>query len=205
MHQGSEHANSRGRSLLIAGLMGSGGLLSLGCQSQESYQLWVGTRLAGQVSTFPARIPEVLFIPSCTIGPDPFSDLCGLPILLTPLSRLRSPSLLARNSTACHLGCRGPGAGHGIHFLIKDRKLRHTAWPHLVVPRPQAVELGATLLWRAQKALLPQLFCHRPVGLAVLTSLEFLMMLTIQEDGQERLGLVVAPLHTCCQGPRDTQ
>lgn len=58
VHQGSEHASGRGSSLLMAGLMATGGMsLSLGCQSQELHQLCVGTRLAGHVSYLPGQDP----------------------------------------------------------------------------------------------------------------------------------------------------
>ncbi|EPY77309.1 Zinc finger protein 174-like protein, partial [Camelus ferus] len=51
---------------------------------------------------FLARIPEVLFIPACTIHSGTFSNICGLPILLAQLSSLDITSLLARNSITCH-------------------------------------------------------------------------------------------------------
>uniref|UniRef100_A0A8D2GBP2 Uncharacterized protein n=1 Tax=Theropithecus gelada TaxID=9565 RepID=A0A8D2GBP2_THEGE len=71
--------------------------------------------------------------------------------------------------------------------------------PECVLRSLGAFELGATLFWGPQKTPIPELFRHGPVDLAVLlTGLEFSIKLRTTKNSQERLGLFIAPGHTCC-------
>ena len=71
------------------------------------------------------------------------------------------------------------------------------------VASKQVFEPVATLLQGPQEALCTQPLCDGPVHLAVLvTGVKLLGEWGLTEDGQEGLGLLVAPVHTCCQERR---
>lgn len=160
----------------------------------------MGTGLAGEAS-FPVRILEVF----------PSLDHLSRPLLQPPWARPPAGSALqpplpfppGQEYHSLPPWVQRPRSLRGHALLRKDTGLGHTASPPLVVPRPQAIELGVRLPWGPQKALLPESFCHHPVGLAVLRSLEFLMMLSIPDDGQDWLGCIAAG-PACCTRTGDT-
>lgn len=68
-----------------------------------------------------------------------------------------------------------------------------------VVPQ-EVFESVPTLLQCPQEALCTESFCNGPVHLAVLvTSAKLFWKWGLAENGQEGLGLLIAPVHTCCQ------
>lgn len=68
------------------------------------------------------------------------------------------------------------------------------------VASKEVFESVATLLQGPQEALCTQPLCNGPVYLAVLvTGAKLLREWGLTENGQEGLGLLVAPVHTCCQ------
>lgn len=68
-----------------------------------------------------------------------------------------------------------------------------------VVPQ-EVFESVATLLQCPQEALCTESFCNGPVDLAVLvTSAKLFRKWGLAENGQKGLGLLIAPVHTCCQ------
>uniref|UniRef100_A0A9L0T9S6 Uncharacterized protein n=1 Tax=Equus caballus TaxID=9796 RepID=A0A9L0T9S6_HORSE len=68
------------------------------------------------------------------------------------------------------------------------------------VASKEVLESVATLLQCPQEALCTQPLCNGPVHLAVLvTGAKLFREWRLTENGQEGLGLLVAPVHTCCQ------
>ena len=66
------------------------------------------------------------------------------------------------------------------------------------VASKEVFESVATLLQGPQEALCTQPLCNGPVHLAVLvTGAQLLRERGLTENGQEGLGLLVAPVHTC--------
>lgn len=68
-----------------------------------------------------------------------------------------------------------------------------------VVPE-EVFDPVATLLQCPQEALCTQPLCDGPVHLTVLvTGAKLFREWGLTEDGQEGLGLLVAPVHACCR------
>uniref|UniRef100_A0A673V217 Uncharacterized protein n=1 Tax=Suricata suricatta TaxID=37032 RepID=A0A673V217_SURSU len=74
--------------------------------------------------------------------------------------------------------------------------LQHVAISHLPVALLETFELGPTLLRRPEEAALAQPLGHGPVHLAVpRTSLQRFIKARLLENREERLRLLVAPVH----------
>lgn len=68
------------------------------------------------------------------------------------------------------------------------------------VASKEVFESVATLLQSPQEALCTESLCNGPVHLAVLvTGAKLFREWGLTEDGQEGFGLLIAPVHTCCQ------
>lgn len=201
--QGTEPGSSRGSSLSSAGLRDSGwtSQLCLGGQSQQCYPcVWEQDWQVGP----PSRSGSWKSF-------HPWPHHLSRPLLQPPWARPPAGSALqpplpfppGQEQHSLPPWVQRPRSLRGHALLRKDTGLGHTASPPLAISRPQATELGVRLPWGPQKAVLPESFCHHPVGLAVLRSLEFLMMLSIPDDGQDWLGCI-ATGPACCTRTGDT-
>lgn len=134
-----------------------------------------------------------------------FDDIfvcCLVPGLLlislsTALPRCREAHCLPDGP---HGSDRSPSPHQRVQLLIEGARPRWVAALGFPVASKEVFESVATLLQCPQEALCTQPLRNGPVHLAVLvTGAKLFREWGLTKNGQEGLGLLVAPVHACCQ------
>uniref|UniRef100_A0A8C5Z891 Uncharacterized protein n=1 Tax=Marmota marmota marmota TaxID=9994 RepID=A0A8C5Z891_MARMA len=128
-------------------------------------------------------IPVLLVINLSTSLPRP-GETCGLP------DSLHGPDC-------------SPSPHQGVQLLIEGALPWWVAALCFPIASKEVFESVATLLQCPQEAQCTQPLCNGPIHLAVLvTGAKLFREWGLTENCQEGLGLLIAPVHTCCQERR---